>query len=90
MREEDAEFLAAELESFAVGGQQVDEQHRADRVASRKDREAGAGPIDQKTFKIEFLRPIESLIDLRDRPDENQDDGYRQAEHRQFQGRQDR
>ena len=87
VRELDADFLRCELKALDVGGDEVDEQQRADEVTARqpnrnvmaKHRDA----LDEPVFEIAGLRVVKPFVRLRHCPDKHEHDAEGQQHHRQ-------
>ena len=88
MRQLDAGFLPAELETIKVRGDEVDEEQAADEVAAGENRDgdlrAGQAPHHEEAAEIFFLHRPDAEVDLVERGDEHQDEGEQQQDDREL------
>ena len=87
--EMNAEFAPRPAETFYMRGDEVDQQHGADEMAARKNRNVKSAPVRRPPHKhaleITLLRFVDPEMDLRQRARENQRHCRRQANDCQFQ-----
>ena len=91
VRELDAELAPRPAEPAHMRRDEVDQQHRAEQVAARKYRDfqpgRPGGPPDKQALEITVLDLVDPEIHLRHRPDEDQHDRQRKADHGELERR---
>src|SRR5207302_9004013 len=91
MSEMDAELATGPPETFRVRGDEIDQQHRANQMASGENGNFKASsfrrPPHEHALEITLLRLVNPEMHLRDRADKNQRHSRRETNNRQLQRR---
>ncbi len=93
MGELDADFFCRELKAAEVRRDEVEQQHRPDKIAAgQEQRDSPPEHIkseNEPLAEIARLRVVKPLVHLRERADEHEQDGERQQNHREPQRSED-